>query len=75
MVGLAIARELGLAGRQVLVLDSGPAIGTQTSSRNSEVIHSGGMHYGQNYNRGIVKQSHVLPSGISKDSWWGQVSR
>ncbi|KAL6781841.1 hypothetical protein ACKKBF_B09645 [Auxenochlorella protothecoides x Auxenochlorella symbiontica] len=41
VVGLAIARELGLAGRQVLVLDSGPAIGTQTSSRNSEVIHSG----------------------------------
>lgn len=54
MVGLAIARELGLAGRQVLVLDSGPAIGTQTSNRNSEVIHSGGMHYGQSYHRGIV---------------------
>ena len=40
-VGLAIARELALAGRDVLVLEAAGAIGTGTSSRNSEVIHAG----------------------------------
>lgn len=44
VVGLAIARALALAGREVLVLEAQNAIGTQTSARNSEVIH-GGMYY------------------------------
>ena len=44
VVGLAVARALALAGREVLVLEACNAIGTQTSSRNSEVIH-GGMYY------------------------------
>ena len=41
VVGLAVARELALAGREVLVLEAEDAIGTHTSSRNSEVIHAG----------------------------------
>jgi L-2-hydroxyglutarate oxidase LhgO len=41
VVGLAIARELALAGREVIVLEAADAIGTHTSSRNSEVIHAG----------------------------------
>ena len=41
IVGLAIARELALAGREVIILDAEDAIGTHTSSRNSEVIHAG----------------------------------
>ena len=41
VVGLAVARALALAGREVVVLESEPAIGTHTSSRNSEVIHAG----------------------------------
>src|SRR3712207_8036221 len=41
VVGLAIARSLALAGREVLVLDAAEGIGTETSSRNSEVIHAG----------------------------------
>ncbi|WP_456316890.1 NAD(P)/FAD-dependent oxidoreductase [Teichococcus globiformis] len=41
VVGLAIARRLALAGREVLVLEAAEAIGTETSSRNSEVIHAG----------------------------------
>lgn len=41
VVGLAVARALALAGREVLVLEACNAIGTQTSSRNSEVIHAG----------------------------------
>ena len=40
-VGLAVARELARAGREVVVLEAEDAIGTQTSSRNSEVIHAG----------------------------------
>ncbi|CAN7383517.1 NAD(P)/FAD-dependent oxidoreductase [Acidovorax sp. LjRoot129] len=41
VVGLAIARALALQGREVLVLEAANAIGTGTSSRNSEVIHAG----------------------------------
>ena len=46
MVGLAVARALALAGREVLVLEACNAIGTQTSARNSEVIHAG-IYYAQ----------------------------
>ncbi len=41
VIGLAVARRLALAGREVLVLEAAEAIGTETSSRNSEVIHAG----------------------------------
>lgn len=41
VVGLAVARELALQGREVMVLEASGAIGTATSSRNSEVIHAG----------------------------------
>jgi L-2-hydroxyglutarate oxidase LhgO len=40
-IGLAIARALAMAGREVIVLEATGAIGTGTSSRNSEVIHAG----------------------------------
>ncbi|MDT8333755.1 NAD(P)/FAD-dependent oxidoreductase [Roseomonas gilardii] len=41
VVGLAVARSLALTGRDVLLLEGAEAIGTGTSSRNSEVIHAG----------------------------------
>lgn len=41
IIGLAVARELAARGREVLILEAGPAFGTETSSRNSEVIHAG----------------------------------
>jgi L-2-hydroxyglutarate oxidase LhgO len=41
VVGLATARALALAGREVLVLEAERTIGTGVSSRNSEVIHAG----------------------------------
>ena len=44
VVGLACARELALAGHEVLVVEREGAIGTGVSSRNSEVVH-GGMYY------------------------------
>ncbi|NYT66376.1 NAD(P)/FAD-dependent oxidoreductase [Alcaligenaceae bacterium] len=41
VVGLAMARKLAMSGRDVMVIEAGPSIGTGVSSRNSEVIHAG----------------------------------
>lgn len=41
VVGLAVARRLALAGLDTQVLEREATHGTQTSSRNSEVIHAG----------------------------------
>jgi L-2-hydroxyglutarate oxidase LhgO len=44
VIGLAVARGLAHAGRDVIVLERAYTIGFETSSRNSEVIH-GGLYY------------------------------
>lgn len=41
VVGLAIARQLTMAGREVLICEAEGQIGQHCSSRNSEVIHAG----------------------------------
>ncbi|MCW9033172.1 MAG: NAD(P)/FAD-dependent oxidoreductase [Rhodospirillales bacterium] len=41
VVGLAIARAIAQTGKEVVVLEAENAIGTGTSARNSEVIHTG----------------------------------
>lgn len=41
VVGLAVARALAQAGREVVIVEAADAIGTGISSRNSEVIHAG----------------------------------
>ena len=41
VVGLAVARALALAGREVMLLEACETFGTATSARNSEVIHAG----------------------------------
>ncbi len=41
VVGLAIARALALAGRDVTILEKNAGFGKETSARNSEVIHAG----------------------------------
>jgi L-2-hydroxyglutarate oxidase LhgO len=41
VVGLAAARAIALAGHDVLVIERHAAIGQETSSRSSEVIHAG----------------------------------
>ncbi len=41
VIGLAVARALALAGREVVLLEAEAALGSITSSRNSEVIHAG----------------------------------
>jgi L-2-hydroxyglutarate oxidase LhgO len=41
VIGLAVARALAQQGRSVIVVEAAARIGEETSSRNSEVIHSG----------------------------------
>ena len=46
VIGLAIARALARAGRDVIVLERNARIGEEISARNSEVIHAG-IYYPQ----------------------------
>lgn len=41
VVGLAVARAIAKSGTEVLILEKASAFGTETSARNSEVIHAG----------------------------------
>jgi L-2-hydroxyglutarate oxidase LhgO len=41
VIGLAVARTLALAGREVFVIERERFVGFHTSSRNSEVVHAG----------------------------------
>lgn len=41
IIGLAIARAIALAGRSVLIVERAAHFGSETSARNSEVIHAG----------------------------------
>lgn len=54
-VGLAVARELSSNLRNVLLLEQHSILGSETSSRNSEVIHAG-LYYGNN----TLKHQHCL---------------
>ena len=78
VVGLAVARALALAGREVMVLEAAPAIGTGISSRNSEAIHAG-IYYaaGSLKARLCVRGKGQLYDYCGERSiWWGQaVSR
>ena len=55
VVGLAIARDLALAGMEPLVLEKNPVFGEETSARNSEVIHAGIY-----YDAGSAKARHCV---------------
>lgn len=50
IVGLAIARALARSGRDVIIVEQADAIGTETSARNSEVIHAG-IYYPEGSNK------------------------
>lgn len=41
VIGLAVARGLAARGIETIILERADSIGTETSSRNSEVIHAG----------------------------------
>lgn len=55
VVGLACARALARSGREVVVVEASGAIGTGTSSRNSEVVHAGIY-----YPAGSLKARHCV---------------
>src|SRR6202163_4336364 len=61
VIGLAVARRLAQAGREVIILEAAEGIGTVTSSRNSEVIHAG-IYYsaGSLMARMCVSGKHAL---------------
>ena len=61
VVGLAVARALSVAGREVVVLEAEGLIGSHTSSRNSEVIHAG-IYYPQDSAKArlCVRGKHLL---------------
>ena len=44
VIGLAVARALARKGREVVILEANSAIGSETSSRNNEVIHAGFLY-------------------------------
>ena len=48
VIGLAIARSLSEAGKEVLILEELSEFGQITSSRNSGVIHAG-IYYPEKY--------------------------
>ena len=70
VVGLAVARALALAGREVMVLESDVMIGTGTSSRNSEVIHAG-IYYPPGSQKAHAPDEQ---NGRRPLSRWGQFS-
>jgi L-2-hydroxyglutarate oxidase LhgO len=61
VVGLAIAREFAMAGREVVIVESESHYGTGTSARNSGVIHAG-IYYptGSKKAEWCVRGRHLL---------------
>lgn len=47
VIGLAVAREMALQGRETILLERESSFGTVSSARNSEVIHAG-IYYPKN---------------------------
>jgi L-2-hydroxyglutarate oxidase LhgO len=64
VIGLAVARELAAAGRDVVVLERHPGPGMETSSRNSEVIHAGIY-----YPPGTLKARLCAPASMELFAW------
>ena len=61
ILGLAVGRELAQRGREVLIVEKHDALGMETSSRNSEVIHAG-IYYPTNSLKAqfCVRGKHLL---------------
>ena len=61
VVGLAVAREMALQGRETILLEREDAFGTISSARNSEVIHAG-IYYPKDSLKAklCVKGNHLL---------------
>lgn len=64
VVGLAIAQKLSAVGKSVLLLERHGTLGSETSSRNSEVIHAG-IYYKPN----SLKAKMCVPGNIKLYEW------
>lgn len=68
-VGLAIARKLAMAGRDVILIEANESFGMETSSRNSEVIHAGLYYPDHSLKAALcVKGAHAIYDYCSKNS-------
>ncbi len=67
VIGLAVGRAMALKGLEVIVLEATNRIGSETSSRNSEVIHAG-IYYTQDSfkARFCVEGKHKLYSYLEE---------
>lgn len=61
VIGLAVGRALAMRGMEVIVVERSDLIGSETSSRNSEVIHAG-IYYPKNSLKArlCVEGKHLL---------------
>jgi len=66
VVGLAIARELQLSGREVFVLEANPKPGQETSARSSEVVHAGLYYEKNSLKNRLCRRGHRLLYGYCK---------
>ncbi|PCI51026.1 MAG: FAD-dependent oxidoreductase [Moraxellaceae bacterium] len=60
VIGLAVARQLSQSGREVLILEREDQFGTQLSSRNSGVIHSGIYYPSHSLKASLCLQGNAL---------------
>lgn len=60
VVGLAVARELQLSGRDVFVLEGNPKPGQETSARSSEVVHAGLYYKKDSLKSRLCRRGHRL---------------
>ncbi|OQR92969.1 hypothetical protein ACHHYP_03007 [Achlya hypogyna] len=66
-VGLAVARSAARRGFQVVVLEQHSAIGMETSSRNSEVIHAGLYYAPKSQKAKLCVQGKMLMYDFCRD--------
>ena len=59
-VGLAIARALCRAGQEVLVIERHALAGSESSSRNSQVVHAGLYYPPESWKAQLCRQGHSM---------------
>jgi choline dehydrogenase-like flavoprotein len=57
VIGLSLARALAESGRSVVVVEAADTIGTEISSRNSEVVHAGLYYPRESLKRGYASKA------------------
>ena len=68
VVGLAVAERLSRAGLSVVILETHPRYGVETSSRNSEVIHAGLYYPPKSLKSRLCHEGRRLIYGLPEDA-------